>query len=72
MDVNSNHPLFYYKFFCSVDFFPFKEDLTVAMEGESTPREKRLQQAMPDMLMRVDGVRESHKAYIQVVRDKVE
>jgi Transcriptional activator of glycolytic enzymes len=50
----------------------FKEDLKVAMEGESPPIETRLQQAIPDMLMRVDGVRESLHADIQVVRDRVE
>ena len=42
------------------------------MEGETLPIETRLQQAMPDMLMRVDGVRESLQADIQVVGDRVE
>ena len=43
------------------------------MGGESPPIETRLQQAMPDMLMRVDGERESlHADDIQVVRDRVE
>ena len=43
------------------------------MGGESPPIEARLQQAMPDMLMRVDGERESlHADDIQVVRDRVE
>ena len=42
------------------------------MEGESPPIETRLQQAMRDMLMRVDGVRESLRADILVLRDSVE
>ena len=42
------------------------------MEGETPPIETRLQQAMPNMLMRVDGARESIQADIQVVRDRVE
>ena len=72
IDANNNHPLFHHEVFCSVEFLAFKEDLKVAMEGESPPIETRLQQAMPDMLMRVDGVRESLQADIQVVRDRVE
>ena len=44
----------------------------MAMEGESPPIETRLQQAMPNLLMRVDGMRESLCADIQVVRDRVE
>ena len=44
----------------------------MAKEGEPPPIELRLQQAMPDMLMRVGGVRESFGLIFQVVRDRVE
>ena len=72
IDANSNYPLFHHENFCSAEFLAFKEDLRVTMEGESPPIETRLQQAMPDMLTRVDGVRESLRADTQVVRDRVE
>ena len=42
------------------------------MEGETPPIETRLPLAMPDTLMRVDGVSESLQADIQVVGDRVE
>ena len=59
IDANSSHSLFHHKISCPTELLVFKEDLTVATEGESPPIETRLQQAMPDMLMRVDGMRES-------------
>ena len=72
IDANNNHPLFHHEVFCSVEFLAFKEDLKVAMEGESPSIETRLQQVMSDMLMRVDGVRESLRADFLGVRDRVE
>ena len=42
------------------------------MEGETPPIQTRLPLAMPDTLMRVDGVSESLQADIQVVGDTVE
>ena len=63
---------FYHKNFCSAEFLAIKEDFNMALEGKSPLIDTRLQQAMPDMLMRIDGVRESLKADIQVVRDRVE
>jgi hypothetical protein len=59
IDANSIYPFFHHKIFCCAEFLAFKEDLKVAMDGESPPIKTRLQQAMPDMLMRVDGMRES-------------
>ena len=50
----------------------FKENIKVAIEGKTVPIKTRLQQAMPDIFMRVNGVRESTQADIQVVRDRVE
>ena len=62
------------KFCCSTEFLTFKVDENgkVAMEGETPPIETRLQHAMSDMLMSVNGVRESLQADIQVVRNRVE
>ena len=72
IDENRHHLLFHHEIFCSAEFLTFKENLKVAMKGEIPPKETRLQQAMPDMLMRVDGVSESLQADIQLVRDWVE
>ena len=44
----------------------------LTQEGGTPPIVTRLQQAMPEMLIRVDGVRESLQADIQIVRDRVE
>ena len=41
------------------------------MEGVTPPTETNLQQAIPDVLMRVDCVRESLQADIQLVRSRV-
>ena len=46
----------------------FKENLNMAMSDESLLKETRLQQAMPDILIEVEGI----LAYMQVVRDRVE
>ena len=50
----------------------FQENLNMDLEGESPSIDTRLQQGMPDVLMRVDGVRESLQADFLVARDRVE
>ena len=58
IDANSKHPLFHHISF-SAEFLAFKDNVDVAIEGKSPLIETRLQQAIPDKLMRVDDVRES-------------
>ena len=72
IDANRHHPLFHHEIICCAEILTFKENLKVALEGETPRIETRLQHAMPDTLMRVDGVSESLQADFQVVRDKVE
>ena len=56
------------KFCCSSEFLAFNEILKVAKEGETPSIGERIQQAMPNMLMMVDVIRECLQAGIVVVK----